>query len=153
MTSVAPGGDCPFWFAFLDRCTGGDRELVAFLARIAGLSLTGVTRDHALFFLYGQGGNGKGVYTRALCDVLDDYALPTPVATLIASNSDRHPTELARLRGARLVIASEPERDRYWNESRIKRLTGEDRIAARFMRPDLFEFDPQFKLLISANDR
>jgi putative DNA primase/helicase len=71
--------------------------------------------------------------------------------TFIASTYDRHPTELAGLSGARLVTASEAERDRQWNESRIKSLTGGDRVTARFMQKDFFEFTPQFKLLITGN--
>ena len=73
--------------------------------------------------------------------------------TFTASNTDRHPTELAALRGARLVTATETEEGRRWAESRIKQLTGGDPIAARFMRQDLFEFVPQFKLVIAGNHK
>jgi putative DNA primase/helicase len=73
--------------------------------------------------------------------------------TFTASQGERHPTELAMLRGARLVTASETEEGRPWAEARIKQLTGGDRIAARFMRQDFFEFTPQFKLMIVGNHK
>jgi putative DNA primase/helicase len=151
LTAVAPGGACPRFDEFLHRCTGGDRELVAFLRRVAGYALTGLTWEHALFFLHGDGGNGKRVLVGALGGVMGDYAQTAPIETFISGPFERHPTELARLQGARLVTASEAERDRPWNESRIKWLTGGDRITARFMQKDFFEYTPQFKLLIMGN--
>ncbi len=71
----------------------------------------------------------------------------------IATGSERHPTDLAGLRGARLVTAIETEEGRRWAESKIKALTGGDKISARFMRQDFFEFVPQFKLVIAGNHK
>jgi putative DNA primase/helicase len=152
-TRVGPGGECPIWFGFLDRVTDGDRELQFFLQRMAGYALTGDTSAHALFFLYGTGSNGKSVFLDTLAGVLADYATTAPIETFTASTGDRHPTDLAGLRGARLVMAIETEEGRRWAESRIKSLTGGDRISARFMRQDFFEFTPQFKLLIAGNHK
>jgi putative DNA primase/helicase len=84
---------------------------------------------------------------------MGDYAMTAPIETFISTNYDRHPTELASLRGARLVTASEAEKDRQWNESRIKLVTGGDRVSARFMHRDFFEYTPQFKLLTMCNYR
>jgi putative DNA primase/helicase len=70
LTAVAPVEGCPRWLAFLDRITGGDQQLVHFLRRVAGYALTGITRDQALFFLYGPGGNGKSVFVGALAGVM-----------------------------------------------------------------------------------
>jgi putative DNA primase/helicase len=151
LTAVAPVDGCLRWLAFLDRVTGGDQEVVHFLRRMAGYALTGITRDHALFFLYGQGCNGKSVFVDALAGVMGDYGVATLIETFIDNKYDRHPTELARLHGARLVTASEGQSGRHWNESRIKMLTGGDRVAARYMQKDFFEFTPQFKLLIVGN--
>ncbi len=153
ITAVGPGGECPLWLSFLNRIMRNDEEVIRFLCRIAGLALTGLTRDHALFFLYGEGGNGKGVFIDSVAGVLGDYAQTAPIETFLAASFDKHPTELARLCGARLVTASEPDENRYWSESRIKLLTGGDRIAARFMHQDFFEYDPLFKLVISGNSR
>jgi putative DNA primase/helicase len=153
MTAVAPEGDCPLWRAFLDRTTAGDAELQAYLQRLCGYALTGSTREHALFFLYGKGANGKGTFVNAISGTLEDYHRAAPIETFTASHTDRHPTELADLRGARLVTATETEEGRRWAESRIKMLTGGDRVRARFMRQDLFEFVPQLKLVISGNHK
>ncbi len=153
ITAAAPGGDCPQFLAFLNRIMGGDGELVSYLHRACGYALTGVTREHALLFFYGTGANGKSVMLSTVSGVVGDYAKATQVETFTASNNDRHPTELAGLRGARLVTASETEEGRRWAESRIKVLTGGDKIEARFMRQDFFEYLPQFKLVIAGNHK
>jgi len=150
-TAVAPDGPCPLWKSFLWRVTDGSEELIDYLQRILGYSLTGITQEHALFFAYGTGANGKGVLMNTVAGILAEYHKTAPIETFIATNSDRHPTDLARLRGARLVTASETEEDHPWAEAKIKALTGGDRIAARFMRQDFFEFTPIFKLLIAGN--
>jgi putative DNA primase/helicase len=121
--------------------------------RVAGYGLTGVTREHALFFGYGTGANGKSVLVNTLAGILGEYYKAAPIETFTASNTDRHPTELAGLRGARLVTAVETEEGRRWAESRIKTLTGGDKVSARFMRQDFFEYVPQFKLLIAGNHK
>jgi putative DNA primase/helicase len=144
---------CPIWRSFLDRVTGGDRDLQAYLQRVAGYSLTGHTSEHALFFLYGTGANGKSVFVNTLAGIWGDYAVTASMDVFTESRNDRHPTELAMLRGARLVVASETQAGRSWNEALIKSLTGGDRISARFMRQDFFEFTPQFKLLVSGNHK
>ena len=108
-TAVAPGGDCPTWKAFLHKAFASDVELIAFVQRMLGYSLTGDTSEQALFFLYGQGGNGKGVLLNTVAGILADYSKTAPMATFTdsANASDRHPTDLAGLRGARFVMASE----------------------------------------------
>ena len=115
--------------------------------------LTGSTREHALFFCYGTGANGKGVFINTLKAVLGDYAAIAPMETFLASNSDRHPTDLAGLRGARLVCAQEVQEKRRWDAVKIKALTGGDPIAARFMRADFFTYTPEFKLLLAGNHK
>ncbi len=152
-TAVAPGGDCPLWRKFLDEITGGDAELQSFLQRIAGYALTGSIREHALFFFYGTGGNGKGVFLNTLTAILNDYAAVAPMETFIVTQGERHPTDLAGLRGARLVTSQETERGRRWAESKIKALTGGDPITARFMRQDFFTYTPSFKLVIASNHK
>jgi putative DNA primase/helicase len=151
--AAKPGGDCPLWLAFLDRVTDGDHELQAYLKRVAGYCLTGLTSEQVLFFLYGTGANGKSVFVNTLTGIWGSYAVTAPMETFVESPTDRHPTELAHLRGARLVVAHETERGRRWAESKIKALTGGDRITARFMRGDFFEYMPQFKLMIVGNHK
>jgi hypothetical protein len=140
MTAVAPGGRCPQWHAFLKRVTGGDRELQAFLSRMVGYCLTADTREQALFFLYGTGANGKSVLLSTVTGIVNDYSKSAPIETFVASRSEHHPTDLAGLQGARLVTVTETEDGRRWDESKIKSITGGDRISARFMRQDYFEF-------------
>jgi putative DNA primase/helicase len=152
-TAVGPSGDCPTWLAFVERVTGGDPDLQTFLQRMFGYALTGDTSAHAMFFLFGTGANGKSVCIDTVSGIMGDYHRTAPIETFTASHSERHPTELAGLRGARLVTAVETEEGRRWAESRIKALTGGDEIAARFMRQDFFEFKPQFKLVIAGNHK
>lgn len=151
-TGIAPErGEPRRWLQFLSEATAGDGELIRFLQQVAGYCLTGLTNEHALFFIYGPGGNGKSVFLNLLNHVLGDYATTAGMETFTASKNDRHPTDLAMLNGARLVSASETEEGRAWAESRIKQVTGGDKISARFMRQDFFEFVPQFKLVIVGN--
>jgi P4 family phage/plasmid primase-like protien len=153
ITTAAPQGDCPIWLGFLTQVTGGDAELQAYLRRVVGYGLTGVTTEHALFFLYGTGANGKSVFAGALTELLGDYATVAPMDTFMATNGDRHPTDMAGLRGARIVTSIETEQGSRWAESKLKALTGGDRITARFMRQDFFEFTPQFKLMVAGNHK
>lgn len=153
--SVAPAdtADCPLWRAFLDQTTGGDAELDRFLQQLCGYALTGSVAEHALFFVYGAGGNGKSVFLNIFAHLAGSYAATAAMDTCTASAHDRHPTDLAALRGARLVTASETEEGRAWAESRIKQMTGGDPITARFMRRDFFTYHPQFKLVIAGNHK
>jgi putative DNA primase/helicase len=131
--------------------TNNDEELEKYQQRIAGYCLTGTTNEQELFFFYGSGNNGKGAWVRAVSGLLNDYHQASSIETFTVVHSERHPTELAALRGARLVTASETEEGRRWAEARIKEMTGGDTITARFMRQDFFSYKPQFKLLFSGN--
>jgi putative DNA primase/helicase len=155
ITNVAPDDKCPTptWRAFLNRIMGDHSEVIDYLQRVAGYSLTGSVQEHALFFCYGTGANGKTTFLNALTACAGDYHRTASIETFTASNHDRHPTELAALRGTRLVTATETEEGRRWAESRIKSLTGGDKNAARFMRQDFFEYTPQFKLIIAGNHK
>jgi putative DNA primase/helicase len=154
LTAVAVKDGRPaLWLQFLARCTNNDYQFVNYLQRACGYFLTGSTEEHAMFFVYGTGGNGKSVFLNTIAGILGDYAKAAAMSTFIASKSDQHPTDLAALMGARLVIASEVDQGRSWDEAKVKALTGGDRITARFMRQDFFEFQPQFKLLIAGNHK
>jgi len=153
ITAVGPGGDCPLWKGFLDTITAGDTELQGFLQRVCGYALTGDTSEDALFFHYGTGANGKSVFIKTIAGIMHDYHQTAPIDTFTVSGSDRHPTDLAMLRGARLVTAVETQEGKRWDEAKIKTLTGGDRISARFMRQDFFTYIPHFKLMIAGNHR
>lgn len=153
LTAVAPAEttDCPRWLAFLDESTGSDAAMIRFLQQWCGYSLTGDTREHAFLFCHGPGKNGKTTFIRTVTGILSDYATTAAMSTFTTSKWEPHPTDLAALRGARMVTASETEEDRHWAEVRIKQLTGGDTIAARFMRQDFFNYRPTCKLLIIGN--
>ena len=153
LATATPRGDCVRWRAFLDDIAGGDAALQAYLQRMVGYCLTGATSAHALFFLYGTGANGKSVFVNTLATILGDYATSAPMDTFMEARGDRHPTDLAGLRGARFVSSIETEQGRRWNESKVKAITGGDKVSARFMRQDFFEYLPQFKLVIAGNHK
>jgi putative DNA primase/helicase len=150
-TTVSPGADCPKWKKFLEEVTGENKELKNYLQRVGGYCLTGVTDEQELYFFYGTGRNGKSVFLKTIATILGDYHRASSIETFTVSQSDRHPTEVAGLRGARLVTATETEDGRRWSEARIKELTGGDKVSARFMHQDFFDFTPQFKLLFCGN--
>jgi putative DNA primase/helicase len=155
-TAVAPappGTRAPLWERFMGEITAGNQPLIDYKQRLAGYAATGSIRDHVFAFGHGTGANGKGVEMNTYAGIWADYAMTIPTEMLMVSNTDRHPTELARLRGVRLAIGSETEQGKRWAEARIKSLTGGDPIAARFMRQDYFEFSPQFKLYVVGNHR
>ena len=152
VTPAAMAG-CPIWRNFLLQVCGGDAGLVRFLQQWTGYCLTGDTQEHALFFAYGPGGNGKSVFLNTVFGILGGYASTAAMDTFTVSRSNRHSTELAMLRGARLVTASETEEGRTWAEAKIKQMTGGDPITARLMRQDNSTFRPQFKLMIVGNHK
>jgi putative DNA primase/helicase len=155
ITTVAPNRESPtpLWLDFLKRITGGDKDLITFMQRMAGYALTGSTKEHALFFGHGTGANGKSTFINVITGIAGEYHTAAPIETFTASKQEHHPTDLAGLRGARLVTSIETEEGRRWAESKIKALTGGDKIAARFMRQDFFEFTPTFKLVIAGNHK
>lgn len=153
ITRAGPRGKCPTWLAFLDRVTDGDKELQAFIARMIGYCLTGITREHALFFNFGLGSNGKTTLIETIAGMLGDYAVPAPIDMFTASKFEKHSTDVAGLQGARFVTASETEQGRPWAEARIKLLTGGEEISARLMRKDNIRFLPHFKLIVTGNHK
>ena len=151
--TMAPlGTPHPVWTTFLDRVLP-DREVQRFLQRYIGYCCTGLTREHAFIFAYGSGANGKSTFINTIAKVLGDYATTAAMETFIHSSNERHPTDLAKLHGSRLVVAQETQKGRRWDETKIKALTAGDRISARFMRQDFFDFTPTFKLLIGGNHK
>jgi P4 family phage/plasmid primase-like protien len=153
ITAAAPKGGCPQFKAFLAVIMQGEEATISYLQRVLGYCLTGDVSEEVLFFFYGLGANGKGVLMSTVADILGEYHKAAAIETFTETRNDRHPTELARLAGARLVSASETEAGRHWAESRLKMLTGRDTITAHFMRQDDFEYRPQFKLIVSGNHK
>jgi P4 family phage/plasmid primase-like protien len=152
---VAPDAAClcPQWLRFLTTITDGNAQLVSFLQRTLGYCLTGLTREHALFFWYGTGTNGKGTTLYTAVEILGEYHRVAPVEMLLATSAERHPTELAGLMGRRLVTAVETDEGRRWAEAKLKSMTGGDMQTARFMRGDFFDYMPEFKLVVVGNHK
>ncbi|MET8297427.1 phage/plasmid primase, P4 family [Streptomyces sp. NPDC005180] len=151
-SSVAPDPEMPTpkWNKFLEQTFGPDQELRQYVQRMAGYSASGSVKWHILPFLHGPGGNGKGVFLNVLRTLLGDYAATAPNAFLMAGGQ-RHETEIARLHGLRLVIASEVNQEAKFDEAKVKELTGGDALTARFMRQDHFTFEPTHKLWLMGN--
>lgn len=143
----------PLWENFLAKVTCGDARLAEYLQTYAGYCLTGITTEQVLAFFYGDGQNGKSVFLNTISGVMGEYACSAPPSLFEEQPVRSHPTELARLRGARLVVAQEIERGKRWAEAIIKSLTGGDPITARFMRQDDFTFSPVLKLMLAGNHR
>jgi putative DNA primase/helicase len=141
------------WLRTLDQIFGGDSELIQYMQRLLGYSLTGTVSENVLAFCYGTGRNGKSTLLNTWQNVVGDYATVAPKGMLEQGKHDRHPTEIARLRGARVVIAQETTRGSRWDETTIKWLTGGDRLTGRYTHKDFFEFDPQFTLIVSGNHK
>jgi len=147
-----PAATAPTWEAFLERVLPGD-ELRAFVQRAAGYSATGDTSEQCMFIHHGPGANGKSTFQETLAAALGDYAMRTPTETLLVKRSGGVPNDVARLKGARFVTASETEEGRRLAESLVKDLTGQDTISARFMWAEWFDFKPTHALHLSTNHK
>ena len=152
-TSVAYDADADMteWLRFLDRVMP-DKGMQAYLQRVAGYTLTAQTDEQAMFVHYGSGANGKSVFLDVLSSVLGDYAQAVPRKTLLRKgNEDGVPNDVARMLGKRLLLASETEIGRHLDEEAIKSLTGGDKVTARFMRAEFFDFVPTGKIHLMTN--
>jgi P4 family phage/plasmid primase-like protien len=153
-TAVTPqAGDCPLWRKLLSDATQGDAKLVLYLQCALGYALTGETREQVFFFLYGPGGNGKSVIMNAVAAVLGDYAGTAPVSAFIEARVDRSTNDLAGLPGLRMVEVPETPGNGRWDEQRLKRVTGGDRITARRLYENDATFHPQCKLFFTGNHK
>jgi putative DNA primase/helicase len=144
----------PRWSRFLTEVFRGDDDLIAWLRRVAGYSLTGSIAEHVAFFCYGSGSNGKSTLLNVLGALMGDYAATTSFTTLErAERNDGSTVELAALAGKRLVTASETTEGKHINEARLKSLTSGDPITARFLYQNPFTFRPVLKLWLAVNHK
>lgn len=146
-----PDAEAPVWEAFLERVLPSE-ALRRFIQRLAGYALTGDVSEQVLPFLCGSGANGKTTFLTTLLEVAGDYGTQAAPDLLLAKR-DSHPTELADLFGARLVASVEVADGRQLAEGLVKQLTGGDRIKARRMREDFWEFSPTHKVFLAANHK
>jgi len=146
-----PGAAAPTWEAFLERVLPSE-ALRRFVQKVVGYSLTGDVSEQILLFMYGVGANGKSTFLNTVMEMLGDYAIQS-APDLLTVKQGAHPTELADLMGARFVASIEVEDGRRLAESLVKQMTGGDKIKARRMRQDFFQFSPTHKLFLAANHK
>ncbi|MBD5429329.1 phage/plasmid primase, P4 family [Lactobacillus sp.] len=144
---------CPMWINFLNQIFNGDEELIHYMQKVLGYTLTGSIAEQSMWMLYGNGRNGKSVFLSVVQAIMGSYARTINIENLMMKSSDigKPNPEIARLESARVAITSEGNEGNSLNEGLIKQLTGGDRIVARFLYGKDFEFTPQFKILMATN--
>jgi putative DNA primase/helicase len=146
----APDAECPTW----DRCLEEwfpNAETRSYVQRLAGSTLVGRQRDHVFVIHYGTGRNGKGTFIRGLAGTLGDYFAVPHKSLIVHERSERHDTERAALFRVRLAVAGETSRRQSLDEAQIKNLTGADRISARRLYENPWQFDPSHSLWLQTN--
>jgi P4 family phage/plasmid primase-like protien len=153
-----PNAECPTWIKFLEDIMQDENgnikyELIDFLQKAIGYSLTGDTSEQVVFFLYGTGRNGKSTFVNTIKEIFGDYGKQTNADTFTVKRSDRINNDIAALKGARFVAATESEEGARLAESLMKQVTGGDPIAARFLHQEWFEYVPQYKIFFTTNHK
>lgn len=145
---------CPLWLKFLDEIFEGDRDLIRYIQKAVGYSMTGKTSEQCAFFLFGTGNNGKSTFLDVIRDIMGEYAMNIqPETIMIRTANSAANSDIARLRGARFVTSVEPNEGMRINEGLLKQLTGEDTVTARKLYGNEFEFKPEFKLWMATNHK
>jgi putative DNA primase/helicase len=147
-----PAAKCPRWKSCLREVCGGDRDLIRYLRRAVGYTLTANTDEQVFFMINGPGGTGKGAFVNTIREMLGELGQNTPFATFLAKHFEPIPADLAALKGARMVVASESNPNQQIDEAKIKAFTGGDPITARFLYQNFFTFKPTGKLWLVTND-
>ncbi len=146
--------DCPLWIDFLNQIFDGNKPLIDYMQRAVGYSLSGSTEEQMMFILHGNGRNGKSVFLDIITEMLGNYTTNIqPQAIMVKQQSNNASPEIAKLDGARLVTTTEPNEGMRFDEGLIKQLTGGDKVTARFLHENEFEYTPQFKLWMATNHK
>jgi putative DNA primase/helicase len=148
-----PSADCPAWKKFIMEIMNYNAELIHFIQNAAGWSITGNTAEQSMFILFGTGANGKSTFLNTIMNLLGDYAIATPTETFMKKSGDQITNDIARLRGTRFVTTTEAEHGRRLSEPLIKQITGNDRMTARFLYGEFFNFIPTFKIWMATNHK
>jgi len=148
-----PDAKCPKWIEFLNKIFAGDQDLIGFVQKALGYSLTGDTGEDCFFIVYGTGANGKTTFLNTIETVLGDYAAQSRAETFLSKDRDTIPSDLARLKGRRFVVATEFPQGKVIAESLIKSLTGRDELTVRELFGKWFQYKPQFKIWLGTNHK
>lgn len=153
--STAYDENCPtpLWDQLLDTIMSGKKEMIEYLQRALGYSLTGDISEQAMFILHGTGSNGKSTFLNIVSAVMNTYAQSTSSETFMQKKSENVNNDIARLKGARYVTAIEMEENKRLAESLIKSVTGGDKVVTRFLYGEFFEYVPQFKVFLAVNHK
>lgn len=144
---------CPHWEQFLSDIFQQNKEIIDFVRRAMGYSLTADTKEQVFFLLFGSGSNGKSTFINVMRDIMGDYGMQVDTSTILERNSGGIPNDIARLRGARMTSAIETKATAKMAEDLVKQITGNDKLVARFLRQEFFEFEPVFKLWLACNHK
>lgn len=146
--------ECPLWLNFLSDIFDKNESLIKFIQKAVGYSLTGDTSEQCIFILHGAGRNGKSTFIKTITTLLEEYAQQTPAETLmIKKNSSSVNNDIARLKGVRLACSVETGENKSFSEVLLKQLTGGDKIAARFLHAEFFDFNPECKIWLATNHK
>jgi putative DNA primase/helicase len=148
-----PAAECPAWKQFIREIMNYNSDIIMFLQNAAGWALTGDTSEQTMFILFGSGANGKSTFLNTIMYVLGDYAVATPTETFMKKTGDQLTNDIARLRGTRFVTTTEAEQGKRLSEPLIKQITGNDRMTARFLYGEFFNFVPTFKIFMATNHK
>ena len=146
--------DCPMWIEFLNKIFNNDKDLIEYIQRSVGYSLSGSTEEQMMFILYGNGRNGKSVFLDIITEIFGNYSTNIqPQTIMVKQQSSNANSDIAKLNGARLVTTTEPNEGVRMDEGLVKQLTGGDKVTARFLYENEFDFIPQFKLWMATNHK
>jgi len=148
-----PEAECPAWKKFIMEIMNFNTELIHFIQNAAGWAITGDTSEQSMFILFGTGANGKSTFLNTIMNLLGDYAIATPTETFMRKNGEQITNDIARLRGTRFVTTTEAEHGKRLSEPLIKQITGNDRMTARFLYGEFFNFVPTFKIFMATNHK
>ena len=141
------------WLDFLNDIFDGNKEVIRYIQKALGYSLTGSTREQVMFILHGKGRNGKSIFVETIAEILGDYSNNMQAKSLMVKKNDNVNTDIARLSKARFVTSSEPNEGFRFDEGLIKQITGGDKVTARFLYAEEFEYTPKFKIWVSTNHK